>query len=151
MPSTLLSSGTVLVDEHLRTQAQAVAEEAHDRSIVELLVRLEDGAEVALPPELARFFNHVLQGLTRGPVSVTTLPDELTTTTAADILGVSRPTVMKWTRAGRLPSHKVGSHTRLQATDVLRLRRELMEERVASFQELRAWEDALESVVGPAK
>ena len=63
------------------------------------------------------------------PVSVTTMPENLTTTAAAGLLGLSRPTLMKFIREGRIPAHKVGSHHRLPSTDVLALREKLHRER----------------------
>lgn len=46
-------------------------------------------------------------------------PREVTTSTAAAMLGVSRPTLMKMVKDGLLPSRKVGTHTRLLSSDVL--------------------------------
>ena len=53
-----------------------------------------------------------------GAVTITSLPKEMTTTTAAAVLGVSRPTLMAMIREGRIPAHRVGSHHRLLADDV---------------------------------
>ena len=68
-----------------------------------------------------------------GEATIGRLPDELTSTVAADILSVSRPTLMKWVRQGRIDSFKVGTHTRFKREDVLRLQAERMEERRAAF------------------
>ena len=148
MPSTLLNSGTLLVDDHLRAEAEGLARQVHDRVTVGLRLELDDGSGLNLPPDLARFISNVLNGLTRGPLSVQSLPEELTTTTAAEMLAVSRPTLMKWVKAGELPSHKVGSHTRLKARDVLDFRAHLRSEREAAFGALRAWDEQLDAAVG---
>ena len=66
------------------------------------------------------------------------MPDELTSTVAADILGVSRPTLLRWTREGLIESFKVGSHTRFRRSDVLRLREQRETERREAFEKLRA-------------
>ncbi len=148
MPSTLLNSGTLLVDEHVREEAEQVAQQVHDRATVGLRLDLDDGSTITLPADLAKFIGNVLNGVTRGPVFVQSLPDEVTTTTAAEILGVSRPTVMKWVRAGELPSHKVGSHTRLSTPDVLGFRSRLRSKREAAFDALRAWDEQFDAAVG---
>ena len=138
----LLSSGTMLVDDSLRSQASDFSRRAHDRSVSALSVRLDDGAEIELPADLAGFIGSVLECLTQGAVSITSLPDELTTTMAAEMLGVTRPTLMKWVAAGELPAHKVGTHTRLNTADVLQFRSTVMSRRRDAFDALRAWDDA---------
>ena len=70
------------------------------------------------------------------------IPSELTTTTAAGMLGISRPTLMKLVHAGEIPAHKVGSHTRINADDVLAYREQIRNRQRAAFDELRAFEDA---------
>ena len=141
MTTALLSNGTILVDEDLRSQARQLVAEAHDRRLQQITLHMDDGSEVELPANLARFIDRILQGLSRGPVSVTTLPDELTTTVAAELLAVSRPTLMKWVNAGQIASRKVGSHTRLSTEDVLTFRKGLSEKHRAAFEALRSFDE----------
>ncbi|MDN5789366.1 MAG: excisionase family DNA-binding protein [Micrococcales bacterium] len=91
-----------------------------------------------LPPELGQILQEVLRMMARGgTVTIGTLPKELTTTTAAAVLSISRPTLMGMIKEGRLPAHKVGSHTRLYADDVLAERSARRERERAAFAELR--------------
>ncbi|SDZ15962.1 helix-turn-helix domain-containing protein [Herbiconiux ginsengi] len=143
MSTKLLSNGTVLVDEDLRKQAEALVAEAHDRSLSGLFVSLDDGQQIKVSADLGRFFVGVLERLAHGPVSVMTLPDELTTTTAAEMLGISRPTLMKLIAAGEIASTKVGSHTRLATKDVLECKKIRDQRRAASFEMLRATDDGV--------
>ncbi|WP_313096117.1 helix-turn-helix domain-containing protein [Corynebacterium variabile] len=83
-----------------------------------------------LPPEINAVISKVLHAIKEDlPISISTLPREVTTTTAASMLGITRPTLMKHVRAGQLPSHMVGSHHRLFSRDVLAFREELKEEK----------------------
>lgn len=144
MPAALLSRGTILVDESIRAEAQQVSQRAHDRAVRGVRLILEGGSELSLPTDLVGFLGNVLQGLARGDVSVTMLPEELTTTVAAELLGVSRPTLMKWVRAGDIPAHSVGTHTRLALADVVAFGKALHEKRDTAFVALRAWEEEFE-------
>ena len=51
----------------------------------------------------------------------------ITTQEAADLLGVSRPTLVRLIDAGKLPAEKINRHRRLPLGDVLEYHRELQE------------------------
>ncbi|WP_203580808.1 helix-turn-helix domain-containing protein [Microbacterium hibisci] len=141
--TVLLTNGTVLVEEDLRAQAADLLERAADPGRLEFVLAAGGASAADLSPELNSFLVQVLRGLARGRVSVSTLPEELTTTVAAELVGVSRPTLMKLVRSGELPSRSVGSHTRLATADVLALRRRRAQERREALEALRALDDEL--------
>ena len=64
-------------------------------------------------------------------------PEELTSTFAAELLGVSHPTLMKWARAGEIGSFAVGSHTRFRREKVRRVRALRSQQRAAAHESLR--------------
>ena len=98
-----------------------------------------------LPAELAVIISRVVEVMANGgTITIGSLPQELSTNVAAEQLGVSRPTLMKMIRAGEIPAHKVGSHHRLNATDVLAAKRARLERQRRAFDELRQVEDELE-------
>jgi len=75
---------------------------------------------VALPPELRELLTQVVRTMRRGQaVTFAPLGQQLTTQQAADLLGVSRPTLVKFLEAGRIPYETPGRHRRLRLRDVL--------------------------------
>lgn len=107
-----------------------------------LTIRMPDGTHAALPSTVERVLMGALSSLAEhGSVSIGHMPEELTSTEAADVLGLSRPTLMKRAKAGEIPSHKVGTHTRFRRDDVLDLREKLELERRQAFERLLALED----------
>ena len=118
------------IDDAVRAEASTAVDEAHDRRLRGLALLLEDGSTLELPTQLSRFLERTMRSAASGSVIFTSsIPEELTTTTAAEQLGVSRPTLMKMIAAGELPATKVKSHTRLRRDDVLDLRQRREEQR----------------------
>ncbi|MFZ0271905.1 MAG: helix-turn-helix domain-containing protein [Acidobacteriaceae bacterium] len=79
-----------------------------------------DGRTQILPGNLYSFLCQLLADLKDGK-SVTILQSNATLTTveAAKLLGVSRPFLVQEIEKNRLPHHRVGTHRRLYARDVL--------------------------------
>lgn len=127
----------LLFDGQVQEEARAVTAEAHDRTLTGLVLRLEGGDQIELPSALSEALLFALRGLAQGDVSMRAIPDELTTSTAASVLGVSRPTLMKLIESHVLPSTKVGSHHRLNAHDVFTLRDQRETERKQAFEKIR--------------
>nr|WP_271209027.1 helix-turn-helix domain-containing protein [Rhodococcus wratislaviensis]GLK33475.1 hypothetical protein GCM10017611_03170 [Rhodococcus wratislaviensis] len=99
--------------------------------------------ESAVPPELARILAKVVAVVAAGgTVTIGSVPSEVTTTTAAHMLDISRPTLMKLIGEGEIAAYKVGSHTRLKSSDVIAYQERLRDAQRAAFDGLRAFEDA---------
>lgn len=99
---------------------------------------------VKVPAELTTLLREVLRTVAQGgSVTLQTLPSELSTTTAANQLGVSRPTLMRMIHDGEIPAHKVGTHNRLMLADVQEFRRARLRRQRAAFEELRELEEEL--------
>lgn len=78
------------------------------------------GQSVVLPPELRQLLAEVVKTMRRGQaVSFAPLGQQLTTQQAADLLGISRPTLIKLLEHGRIPYETPGRHRRLRLSDVL--------------------------------
>lgn len=104
-----------------------------------------DGHLIVVPHQLSAVLASVLSIVASGgTVTIGSMPEELSTSTAAEQLGVSRPTLMKMIQRGEVPAHMVGSHTRLRSTDVMEFRRARQARRRQAFEELRALDNELE-------
>lgn len=141
MPTQLLTKNAVLVEDQVREEAQAVVDEMHDRRITGAKIVLDDGQEITLPAELSGTIQFVIAGLTQGDLSLQAMPDELTSTTAADLLGVSRPTLMKLVNDGDLTTRKVGTHHRFAYSEVIDLAEQRRAKQQAAFDALRAFDE----------
>lgn len=105
----------------------------------------DDGRRLRLPDELVGLVLAALDAArNESTLTIGAMPEDLTTTAAASLLGVSRPTLMKWIRAGEIPAHKVGTHTRLKAKDVLEVRAARRQAERRAVLEMMAIEDELE-------
>lgn len=94
-----------------------------------------------VPKELAGILSEVVRIVAAGgTVTIGSMPEELTTTAASDLLGISRPTLMKLVRDGEVAAYKVGTHTRLKTVDVLGYRDRLREQQRDALQALRDFE-----------
>lgn len=107
-------------------------------------ISAEHHSDHPIPAELAVLLRKILEAIAAGrTVTVGTMPEELTTSAAADMLGMSRPTLMKLIRSDELAAHKVGTHTRVRTADVLAFQRKRLEGQRRAFEELRVLEDEL--------
>ncbi|GGO66992.1 hypothetical protein GCM10010910_27740 [Microbacterium nanhaiense] len=118
MSTQVLSPTSAIIEDQVRDDAQELLSQAHDRRIVGAKLVLDDGTEITVPQQLSELLGFVVAGVTQGSLSIRSMPDELTSNTAAQLIGISRPTLMKIVGNGGLASHKVGSHHRFTLADV---------------------------------
>jgi excisionase family DNA binding protein len=101
--------------------------------------RLPDGSLLELPPGAIDALIETLQAAAEGEAShVVRSPREVTTQQAADLLNVSRPTLVKLVEEGRLPHRKVGSHRRIPLRDLLAYREADLARRRRILEEMAA-------------
>ena len=77
-----------------------------------------DGEKVELPDAVFRLLKDIVRNMQLGR-AIVLIPEnqQLTTQRAADLLGVSRPHLIKLLEAGELPYHRAGSHRRIYLRD----------------------------------
>ncbi|WCZ39898.1 excisionase family DNA-binding protein [Corynebacterium jeddahense] len=82
------------------------------------VARAESKDEVVLPKQTAVWVRDLLEDMAEGRLMRAPEPEEeMTTQQVANLLGVSRPFVVKLIDEGRLPGHKVGTHRRVYTRD----------------------------------
>jgi len=129
-PVTLINESLASVDPQVQDEAKRFVEKMSSGHQMPLALSLGT-SHLVIPEALSETLVDIIGKLASGlSVGTITMPEELTTTTAAAVVGVSRPTLMKMIHRGEIDSYKVGTHTRLK--------RSVVEEFVAARQELRA-------------
>ncbi|WP_030487316.1 helix-turn-helix domain-containing protein [Micromonospora chokoriensis] len=93
------------------------------------------GDRVELPAEIYGVLRQVVEALQQG-FAVTVAPRtlKLTTQQAADLLGVSRPTVVKLLDEGKIPFERLGTHRRVLLPDLLAYRAQRRAEQYAALE-----------------
>lgn len=108
-------------------------------------VIMANGETRELPPGLSKIIAQTLESLAaNGSATIGILTDELTSNTAAEVLGISRPTLLKMAKAGDIASFRIGSHTRFKRADVLELKARRESERNKAMMELLEIREGLE-------
>jgi excisionase family DNA binding protein len=103
-----------------------------------------DGTLVHLPPAVYEVLAQVVVAMRAGrAITVAPLAQRLTTQESADLLGVSRPTLIKLLEDGRIPFEQPGRHRRIRLDDLLAYRDRRRKERSKALDELVQQTDAL--------
>ncbi|HEX9543456.1 MAG TPA: helix-turn-helix domain-containing protein [Streptosporangiaceae bacterium] len=102
-----------------------------------------DGTRLELPGEVFEVLREVVAALSQG-LAITVAPHQtvLSTSEAAQLLGVSRPTLVRLLESGQIPFDKPGRHRRVRLADLLayqersrRRRAALLDQMVADAEE----------------
>lgn len=99
---------------------------------------------IRIPDAAARLLVQILEEMSRGnAVKMIPVQPELTTQQAADMLNVSRPTLISMLNQGKVAFRKVGAHRRVRLDSLLNYQRRLHAERRAVLEELSAYDREL--------
>jgi excisionase family DNA binding protein len=114
-----LAERTVLPPEDLGRLSGVLAALTTQRAHRATLIG-PDGERLDVPPEIFEILREVVEALAQG-LAITIAPHQmiLSTSEAADILGVSRPTLVRLLEAGEIPFEQPGRHRRVRLADVL--------------------------------
>lgn len=117
------------------------------RSKSPLRVRVVDGAKeemLQLPAPAVQMLVRILEEMARGN-AVTLIPvhAELTTQEAADMLNISRPSLIQLLDEGKMEYRKVGTHRRVRFDALMTYKRQADAERRAALAELAAYDQEI--------
>lgn len=133
MTADLLESQTYLPEQPEQDQLATIASflEAHHSKHGELperryyLTGAEEHEQIELPEALHRVLVQAVAALRAGKaVTLSPQSQKLTTQQAADLLGVSRPTVVRLLDDNVIPSERIGNRRKVLLRDLLAYREE---------------------------
>ncbi|MQM27509.1 helix-turn-helix domain-containing protein [Glycomyces albidus] len=120
----------------LRRIKDYLAKHPAEPELIEVIVEHGEPSLV-LPRPAITLFAQILAQLAEGRgVSVVPSQAELTTQQAADLLGVSRPYLIRLLEQGEIPHRKIGRHRRIALADLLDYKRTDDEQRRRTADEL---------------
>lgn len=98
-----------------------------------------DGSTIDLPHELYKVLRDVVSALSQGlAISIAPHNTMLTTQEAADLLNISRPTLVRLLTDGEIPYTMRGRHRRIMLRDVLDYRERTRRERRRTLDQMAA-------------
>lgn len=134
LPETTPTDAEILQAQESSRQLSRVVSRGHPLR----LTTEDDGPKtVEIPASAAQLLVRLLSEMAKGN-AVTLIPihAELTTQRVADLLGVSRPFVVKEIEEGRLPARKVGTHRRVLFQDLMAYKKRADASRQKALDEL---------------
>lgn len=136
MPATM-SERTVLPPNHPETLSGLVAALRPDTTGQAPALVDRNGGRIELPDELFAVLRDVATALSQGlAVSVAPQHTTLTTSEAAGLLGVSRPTLVRLLDQGEIPFEKPARHRRVRLADLLAYQERARRARAAGLDEM---------------
>jgi excisionase family DNA binding protein len=136
-----------LIDLKKPTKAeQKAARESYDalaasieklRSEIPEIEIEETEEKIRIPISALRLLVKILMELSRGnPISIVPVATEITTQSAAELLGCSRPHIVRLLEEGKIPYTKVGKHRRIKYEDLAKFKKEMKIKQRSKIQKL---------------
>lgn len=97
----------------------------------------ETERKIRIPISALKLLVKILQEISRGnPISIVPIATEITTQKAAEVLGCSRPHIVRLLEEGEIPYTKVGKHRRIRYEDIVIFRNKMKASQRNKIQEL---------------
>jgi len=97
---------------------------------IETEIEIEETQDkIIIPSRALMFLGEILKAMSEGkPISIVPIATEVTTQKAAEIVGCSRPHLVKLLEEGEIDFVKVGKHRRILFEDVVEYKQKMKEE-----------------------
>lgn len=94
-------------------------------------IEIEETEEkIKIPLNALKLLAKILKATSQGkPISIVPIATEMTTQAAAELIGCSRPHIVKLLDGGMIPFTKVGRHRRVKFEDVTRYKETMKQDR----------------------
>lgn len=118
-------------------ELSAVIETNGDAQLLSVVDNHGKAHKITIPVNVLKLTVEILAQLGQGnSVKITPVQAELTTQEAADLLSMSRPTLIKLLDAGVLPYSRTGNRRKVPFSAVMEYRQSIQEQRLQALDEL---------------
>lgn len=88
--------------------------------------------KIKIPLKALKLLAEILKAMGDGkPISIVPIAAEMTTQSAAEFLGCSRPHLVKLLEQGKIPFTKIGKHRRVRVEDISKYKNQMKKEQEA--------------------
>ncbi|KQQ40505.1 DNA-binding protein [Duganella sp. Leaf126] len=137
LPVTLPTTGDIALARESGRALSAVLRSRETSQQIDFYDEQGSVKAVSIPTSALRLLVDILTEIGQGnAVSMIPVHAELTTQQAADMLGVSRPFLIRLLENGDIPFHKTGAHRRVRFQDVMDYKQRVDGERRVALEEL---------------
>ena len=147
MPDTLLTNTLPTQTEAKQAEETSRVLSSRLRSKTPLRLRVVGAPEdetLVIPASAVKMLVGILNEMGRGnTVTVIPVHAELTTQEAADMLSISRPSLIQLLDEGKMEFRKIGTHRRVRFESVIAYKRRLHAGRLAALHELAAYDQEI--------
>lgn len=104
----------------------------------------ETHEKIKIPLSALRLLTKILKEISQGkPVSIVPVATEVTTQAAAEMLGCSRPHIVKLLETGEIKFIKVGKHRRIKYEDIVAYKNAMKEKQERLISEMMAADEKI--------
>lgn len=112
----------------------------NDLPVIEIA---DTGRKIRIPVSVLRLLVQILKEISQGnPVTVVPEATEITTQAASEVLGCSRPHVVRLLEEGKIPYTKVGKHRRIRYDDLMSFKKKMKVSQKKKLQDLMKLDEA---------